>query len=467
MIRRVLFTALLGLCFLLALPSCERRATSFFEGDEDEDGKIPYEAKYADIVLGETSVGLEASITLLTHRTDMVSPEYKGRAWKDYIHDFNVLYPGIKVSVEALTDYNVAASELLEGGNWGDIMMIPISDRKQYSKYFIPFGMEEELSRSLRFADQYAYDGRVYGIASAGNVQGILYNRKVFREAGITRLPRTPDEFLEALRLVKKNTRAIPLYTNYASGWPLNQWDYYITSSATGDSGYLNHTLPNTKDPFSDPGNGSGAYNVYRILYQAVAEGLTESDFATTDWEGCKGMMNRGDIATMALGSWVFTQVQNAGPNAEDIGYMPFPMLVDGVQIAQALPDNNFGINIKSSSRKKLAAMLFVKWMVEKSGFQYNEGELPVLLSEERIADVYTAFNGIEIMEDTAPFEGEENLLIDMNVASGLFIGQGGTEKFRHLVEHAATGDMSFDEIMAGWNQAWSRAQANLAAAKD
>lgn len=450
--KRARFIFLLALGVLLF--SCERKD---LRAAEDEFNA--YETKYVDIVLGETAIELEAAIVLVSHRTDMTSPQYTGHSWMDYIKVFNRMYPGIKVSVEALTDYYTTATAMLEQGNWGDIMMIPINDRSQFSKYFVPYGTEEELSRSLRFADQYSYGGRVYGIASAGNVQGIVYNKRIFTEANIDRLPRTPDEFLAALRQIKERTKAIPLYTNYASGWPLNQWDYYISCTATGNSSYLNHELIHKKAPFSDPGDGSGAYNVYRILYQAAAEGLIEDDFTATDWEGCKGMMNRGDIATMALGSWVFTQIQSAGSNPDDIGYMPFPIQVDGIQIASARPDNNFGINVKSSAKKKLAAMVFVKWMVEKSGFQYNEGEIPVLLSEDRIAEVYRTFDGIEIMVDAPPFKGEENLLTILNAESGLLINQSGDWKIRQLIEHAATGDASFDQLMDIWNERWGWAQ--------
>ena len=442
------------LCLGIFLVSCGGK-----EGRAADDEFNAYETKYVDIVLGETAVDLEASIVLISHRTDMASPQYTGYSWTEYIKDFNRLYPGIKVSVEALTDYQATATAMLELDNWGDIMMIPFNDRSQFSKYFIPFGTVEELSRSLRFADQYSYAGRVYGIASAGNVQGIVYNKRIFTEANIDRLPRTPDEFLAVLRQIKEKTKSIPLYTNYASGWPLNQWDYYISSTATGNSSYLNHVLIHKKNPFSDPGDGSGAYNVYRILYQAAQEGLIEEDFTATDWDGCKGMMNRGDIATMALGSWVFTQIRDAGPNPDDIGYMPFPMQVDGIQIASALPDNNFGINVKSSAKKKLAAMVFVKWMVEKSGFQYNEGEIPVLLSEDRIAEVYRTFDGIEIMVDAPPFKGEENLLTILNSDSSLLINQGGERKIRQLIEHASAGDASFDQLMDIWNERWDWAQ--------
>lgn len=463
--KSVLSMALLGLCSVLALPSCMRQPAS--GGTGDTEGLSSFETKYTDIILGETALDLEASILLLSQRTDMVSPEYGGRTWNEYIKEFNSMYPGIRVSVEAVSDYDNSAKDMLDGGNWGDVMMIPITDKKLYSQYYIPFGTVEELSRSLRFVDQYSYDGRVYGIASAGIVHGILYNKRVFVEAGVKSLPRTPDEFLDALRLVKKNTGAIPLYTNYAAGWPLTQWDYYISCVATGDSSFLNHTLVHTKEPFSDPGDGSGPYNVYRILYQAVAEGLTEDDFTITDWESCKGMMNRGDIAAMALGSWVVSQVQRSGPNFDDIGYMPFPMLVDGVQVAAAMPDSNFGINVRSSGKKKLASMIFVKWMVERSGFQFDEGELPVLFSDDKIAEVYRVFDGMEIMVDAAPFDNEEDLLTNLNAISGLGISQQGYKKVRRLIEHAAAGDMTFDEIMDSWNLAWSRAQETVAERKE
>ena len=60
------------------------------------------------------------------------------------------------------------------------------------------------------------------------------------------------------------------------------------------------------QDPFQNYGDDTHAYAVYKILYDAVADGLIEDDFATTDWEGCKGMINNGEIGCMVLGSWAY-----------------------------------------------------------------------------------------------------------------------------------------------------------------
>ena len=72
------------------------------------------------------------------------------------------------------------------------------------------------------------------------NVQGMVYNKAVFEEAGITELPKTPDEFLEDLQKIKDNTDAIPLYTNFAADWTMNAWDAYIDGNATGDPDFAN-----------------------------------------------------------------------------------------------------------------------------------------------------------------------------------------------------------------------------------
>lgn len=147
----------------------------------------------------------------------------------------------------------------------------------------------------------------MYGIPSTGNAQGIVYNKKVFEAAGITTLPKTPDEFLDDLQKIKDYDPSIdPLYTNYAAGWTMTAWDAYTSGGATGDPNWMNITMPQTKDPFQKGILGAddmGPYAVYYILYEAVKRGLTEADPTTTDWEGSKPRINNGQIGAMVLGS--------------------------------------------------------------------------------------------------------------------------------------------------------------------
>lgn len=411
---------------------------------------------YADITLGEDYTDLETTITVFNHRTDLDSEDYGGVTWKEYLAAFNEMYPGIQVDITTDTNYADDALTHLQSGDYETVMMIPAVDKADLSIYFESFGDLETMNGLINYASQWAYEDEVYGIPSTATAQGIVYNKKVFEEAGITELPTTPDEFIEALKMIKENTDAIPLYTNYAAGWTMGAWDAYIGGNATGDPAYINQKLLHEKDPFRDYGDGTHPYAVYKILYDAVANGLIEDDYTTTDWEGCKGMINNGEIGCMVLGSWAYPQMEAAGPNAADIGYMPFPISVDGQQYAAAGPDYCFGINVHASEDEKNAALVFVKWMTEMSDFSYNEDGLPIVAGSDRTK---LDFSDVVFVQDEPAVAGEEDLLNELNMESELNINNGGNTKIQEIIEHASNGDMEFDEIMAEWNAVWSDAQ--------
>ncbi len=419
-------------------------------------GAAEGDLSYANIKLGEDYTDLTATITLFNHRTDMDSADYGGKNWESYLADFNAVYPNITVEITTDTNYADDALTHLQSGDYETIMMIPQVDKADLSNYFISYGDLDTMKEQINYATTWEYGGEVYGVPSTATTQGIVYNKKVFEEAGVTELPKTPEEFLAALQAIKDNTDAIPLYTNYAAGWTMGAWDAYIGNNATGDTTYMNQKLVHTKDPFQDYGDDTHAYAVYKILYDAVAQGLIEDDYSTTDWEGCKGMINNGEIGCMVLGSWAYPQMEAGGPNAADIGYMPFPITVNGQQYASAGADYSYAINVNASADEQAAAMVFVKWMTEESGFSYNEDGLPVAKSS---TDTKLAFEGVTFLEDEPSVAGEEDLLNEMNSESELNINAGGNDKIQRIIEHAANGDMTFDEVMAEWNEAWSDAQ--------
>ena len=434
-----LISLILALCLVLGM-------ASFAAADEE----LP---TFDQIVLGENT-DLTAKIHFVYHRTD-IPDKLDG-----YVKEFQKIYPNVEIEYELITDY--AENSLLRVGNtdW-TIMGIPTVEKDELPNYFVPLGDLATLENEYNFMSSWSVNGACYGIPSTAAAQGVLYNKAVFEAAGITELPKTPDEFIAALKAVKEKTDAIPLYTNYAAGWTMGAWDAYIGVAATGKASYMNQDLLHAENPFADRGDGTGPYAVYKILYDAVAGGLIEEDYTTTDWEGCKGMMNRGEIATMVLGSWAYTQMQQAGDKPEDIGYMAFPITVDGKQFAPAGGDYNFAINVQASDDEKLASMYYLKWLTHESGFSYSEGGLPINKDGE-YPDLYAAFEGIDMVADDPALEGEETLLNELNSESELALNAGGNTKVQAIVEHAFNGDESFDDIMNEWNEAWSEAQQSL-----
>ncbi len=459
--RRKVLAFALASTMLFAMTGCGNTSTetngSNAGGSSDEDAADL--TSYEDIVLGEDFTDLEATITMFNNRTDLDSDDYGGVTWKEYLAEFNKVYPNITVKITTDTNYKEDALTHLQSGDYETIMGIPAIDSADYSTYFMSYGDYDTISKLVNYSEERMYQQQVYGIPFTATTEGIVYNKKVFADAGITDTPKTPDEFIDALKKIKENTDAIPLYTNYAAGWTMGVWDMYTGVSATGDGAYAKQKLIHTKDPFKDYGDGTHPYAVYKILYDAVAEGLTEEDYTTTDWEGCKGMMNNGEIACMVLGSWAVPQMKAAGPNVDDIGYMAFPITIDGKQYAKAGADYCFGINVNAPIDEKQAALVFVKWMAEDAGYSYNEDGLPVATKN---TETKLSFEGVDFIDDLPPLDGEEDLLNELNAETELNVNNGGDRKIQELIEHASNKDMTFDEIMDSWNELWTEAQDTL-----
>ena len=416
---------------------------------------------YASLKVGEDYTDLKADLKLISQRTDLI----QDGTFDGYVAEFQKLYPNISISYEGITNYAEDMTTRLTSNDWGDICMIPTTiPLTELGDYFYKLCDLDEIKDEYNFASNRAYGQDVYGIPSTGNAQGIVYNKAVFEAAGITELPKTPDEFLADLQLIKDKTDAIPLYTNFAAGWTMTAWDAYISGGATGDSDWMNITMPQTKDPFADRGDGTGPYAVYKILYDAVSMGLTEDDPTTTDWEGCKPMINNGEIGCMVLGSWAIVQMQAAGDNADDIAYMPFPISVNGTQYASAGADYCFGVNKNISDDNKIASMLYIKWMSESSNFAYDQGGVPVLKSQE-YPETLKAFDGIALVADAQAPAEIADLQPNVNQESELSLNADQTHVQR-VVEAAINGDESYDDIIADWNEAWNAAVDEYAPAK-
>ena len=428
-----------------SLAACNKKV----ESSADKTGTA---VAFDQVKLGEHT-DLKANLKFLTHKTDIVDTTFK-----EYVSEFQKMYPNISIEYEGITNYANDITTRLTTGDWGDICMIPVTvDKNELKNYFVTFGNLDEMSKEYTMLFNYSYDNKVYGLPSMGNTQGIVYNKRIFEEAGVKEIPKTPDEFLDALSKIKEHTDAIPLYTNFAAGWTMTAWDAYIDACATGQADFAHEGRVKGKNPFADRGDQTGPYAVYNLLYEAVSRGLTEEDPTTTDWEGSKARLNRGEIACMALGSWSIAQMKAAAEHGDDVAYMPFPITVNGKQYTSVSPDYNYGINCNSSADNQLAAMLYVKWLIDKSGFEVSQGGIPIKVNAQ-LPDFLKAFDGVGLLYDLPTPAGEETLGNDVNNESELGVNvSGGLAKA--VVEAAINGQPGMKELAAEWDEKWTAAQ--------
>lgn len=400
------------------------------------------------------SGAIEGEITVLTQRTDLVDTVFQ-----DYKETFEAKYPGTTVTFEAITAYEDEIALRLNTDDYGDVLVIPNSvTRDQLGNYFEPLGTVDELKENYLFVEEnQVFDGQAYGIAITGNAQGIVVNKKVWAEAGITEAPTSPEEFLEGLQAIADNTDATPLYTNYKDGWPLSQWTGQRGFGEEGGN-YANHTTE-IDAPWSE---GEDYFVLDSILYDAVAAGLTEEDPATTNWENSKTLIGSGQVATMVLGSWAVTQMQDAaeaaGASRDDIGYWPFPYQVDGTFHAAVGGDYKNAINVNSDN--KATARAWIDWFANESGYAASQGGISPVIGGElpsTLADFDTY--GVEFVETVPAPAGEEAL--EAAIYNGAEIDIWGNlyrQKLIDIARGAADGDK--ESYFAELNEKWAAARA-------
>ncbi|MGW1226159.1 ABC transporter substrate-binding protein [Streptomyces sp. NPDC002530] len=318
---------------------------------------------------------VSGGITVLTQRTDLV----KSGAMDAYAAEFRKIYPKVQVKFEGLTDYEGEARIRMNTKHYGDVLMIPGAVAKNdYPRFFAPLGSAEELGAKYRFSDKTEVGGKVYGVAQFGTANGFVYNKAVWKRAGITEWPKTPQEFLADLGAIKSKTKAVPYYTNFGDGWPLVQWTSNL-GSVTCDKDASNK-LAGAVSPWKA---GSELNVSDTLLHDIVKGGLSEKDPNTTNWEESKTLVAKGKIGAMMLGSWSITQMQQAaeaaGGSKDDIGFMPFPAQKDGKFCATLVSDYQQAVNINSEHKE--AARAWIDWFTEKSGYSAKEGAVPTVKS--------------------------------------------------------------------------------------
>lgn len=418
------------------------------------------ESKPAKAVAGDNTTPIQVNkdialkLDFLTHKQGLEDEFAK------YQKEFNEIYPNVKIVYEPIGDYKKNIEIRWTSGDWGDLCMIPhqFLTETQLPNLFAPLGTVEEFDKKYEFASAFSLNGNVYGITSTGTAYGVLYNKKVLAQAGVTEIPKTPESFFEALRKVKANTSAIPLYCNYGAGSRLADWEWNARGSLTGDPNYKNKMIYMV-DPFSP---GKPYYTVMKMLYDVVAQGLVEDDPSTSTWDSCKNLLAQGKAAATVIGSWATVDTQNAAENPDDIVFAPFPWNIDGKQYATIAADYAYAINKNISPERYQVAKDHIIWLTEKSNYSYTYGGIPINKGDAYPKTLTALQNaGVILVGDTPPHPDDIGLFDEISTESELYLGKY-PEKAR-IVE-AAMGQTkeSFDGIMNDWNKRWTKAQIEI-----
>lgn len=302
------------------------------------------------------------TLTVVTDRTDAEALYSKMEA------DFIALHPEVTDIIwESSSDYDNYITTRMNTKDYGDVLMIPFSmsgTPSDYETFFEPLGTVEELEKRYLDVTEADYNDMVYGLPTALNSLGIIYNAEVFQKAGVTEIPTSTEEFLEVCEKIQSQTDAIPFYTNY-SGVAI----WVGALSSYGGEDFKENTLE-AGTAFQE---GQPIREVMDLLYQLASNGYIEQDPITADAAKAKQMLANGEIAMMMRGSQDAAEIQEIAGEKSTIKISPLPVIYEGkTSLALGAP-SVMGIN-KNSSNKEMAKVFLEYFVSAASGYADDLG---------------------------------------------------------------------------------------------
>lgn len=453
--KRVI-SSMLVLAMLLSVTACssgQTNSTAPAAASEAAKTESTAESKADEAKGTGVDPNITATLTIFTHRTDMAD------VFDGYAEKFKEKYPNVTLKFDSSTDYHNDQVKRMSTQDYGDVFIIPdkISAVKSgMPNYCEPLGKSDELKNTYGYMDDFTLDGTVYGIPTGVNALGFVYNDKVLKEAGVTKLPETTEEFTAMLKAIKEKTKAIPLYTNYKDGWPLSNYSREILIGLSQNPNYLNDMITN-KNEFLP---GSMTYTSLKILYDAVKDKYCEADPITSNWENSKQMIADGKIGVMCLGSWAVGQFKALSKTPEDIKFMPVPARKDGKALVQI--GHDLALAVSKYSKNKELAKEFIKFFVEQYPKDSN------MISPMKNAELPAFLKDVQNMEmkESITMTTEQSKAFD-TIQKESLINLYDSTWIKKVVETGlGTQSKSFDDFMKELNKNWVKGIEKASASK-
>lgn len=299
-------------------------------------------------------------------------------------------------------------------------------------------------------------DGKIYGMPLAMEGWGFIYNKQLFRTAGIDTLPTT----LSGLRETAERLKAAgiqPFENGYAEWWVLGNHLLNTAFALQPDpAGYIEQ-LSRGDVKLAD----NGIFHSWINLIDLTLEYGQPSPLQTDYYNQVMHFAN-GQAAMMQQGSWTQLQLDKLAPGL-DIGFLPMPVSdeaaqMDKLQIGVA----NYWVVLKHSEMEE-EAKAFLRWLVSSEDgrrFIVDEAKLipafkSIPVTEQRLGPLAADIMQYIQEDKTLPwlwqrYPGYEATTSQMAVQMQAYIG-GQIDRKRLLEEFQRIWDtMSAAVSLAG-----------------
>ncbi|WP_206098833.1 ABC transporter substrate-binding protein [Paenibacillus paeoniae] len=392
--------------------------------------------------------GGEKKVTIRYLSFEVEIAEQLSRMFKEY----EALNPGVTIMFETIGSGADSASALrakFNSGNEPDIFQ-----NGGYSELDLWIDHLEDLSDEpwaknvVEMArEPITRDGKLYGQPLKVEGYGFIYNKDLFKKAGITKVPETLAE-LEEVANQLQNAGITPFLNPYGEWWIIGNHlanipfayqedpNSFIKGLNEGTKSFASNEVFNQWLDLVDLTLKYGNKNPLQVDYNTQ---LTE--FAT------------GKAAMTQQGNWASIPLLKANPDL-NIGFLPMPINNDAASMNK-LPigvPNYWVLNKKSDPEVKKAAKALLNWMVSN-----EEGQHYLMSEFKQIPAIETVRGDKEVLGQLA---GDVMRYMDegKTISWNWFkfpAAEATSHYFADALQAYSAGKMTREELLAAFQNAW------------
>jgi multiple sugar transport system substrate-binding protein/raffinose/stachyose/melibiose transport system substrate-binding protein len=259
-------------------------------------------------------------------------------------------------------DFKTQILVMLAGNNPPDVFSYWAGARVQFvvdsdalmelSDFWKAEKLGEVVSQGIQGSTQ--YNGGVYSIPQNFHYSGFFYNPKTMEKAGITEMPETWDEFMDACEKLKAAGVA-PIALGSMNRWPAQFFIDFLVSYTAGHE--YRAKLQKGEAAFDDP----EVMKAMELWKELIDKGYFYPDANAYDWTDAADQVASGEAGMTLMGTWITGYWDGLGFTAvEDYDVFPFPIIDPAIPPATFASTDSW--TIPADAKNADCAKEFIAW---------------------------------------------------------------------------------------------------------
>lgn len=394
----------------------------------------------------ETESGVAEVVEQATVKFFISGKSVWGEPMETVVQKFSEDYPNITVEYEVVgggTDWRPILATRARTNNLPDIFMIDgASDYAVYGEFLEDLSDMDVVDHFLPIAEDSAYvDGNLVGLPASIEGYGYIYNRDLFAQAGIDKVPETFGELEMAVEQLQA-AGITPFTSGYGTWWVISNHQLNVPFASQDDpKGFIEQL---------NAGTATMADNEYfQDLEQLIqlVKNNTGGDPLSEDHHMQVSLFAGEQSAMIQQGNWKEAAILDANPDM-DMGLVPLALTEDAARSGRVPVGIPWYFVVSKDSEVKDEAKVFLNWLLNEPN---GQEQLATTLNSIPAYDHFDVDFAGGISQDVLAYSLEGKT---MPWTFGLW-PQGYTQSAADILQEYVAERITFEEALAKLDDEW------------